>query len=218
MTETLSPYRGLEKHEWAERTRELIEAHPLDTREIVEVVLGSWDSIFKSRIGVSGFTIGKHIFLKPQTMGTLLEQLIALEFESRYPGIWHGERTAEDKDLVYIPDTRFSVEIKTSSSAKNIYGNRSYAQVSQTGKKSKSGFYIAVNFEKFSKTGTPLVENTSLLTEEAAEGFALPRIRLIRFGWLDHTDWIGQAAATGQQARLDPYIEQAKLLRLYPSK
>ncbi len=210
-----SPYRGVEKSRWSETTRDLIEAHPLDTSEIVEVVLESWASIFKSKIGVSGFTIGKHILLKPQTMGTFIEQLIALEFESRYPDVWHGERTAEDKDLVYVPDTRFSVEIKTSSSTKKIYGNRSYAQESKVGKKSKSGYYIAINFEKFSRTTAIPLSDTVLPFEESSETTSLPRIRLIRFGWLDHTDWVGQAAATGQQASLDTYTEQAKLLTLY---
>jgi hypothetical protein len=38
---------------------------------------------------------------------------------------------------------------------------------------------------------------------------------IIRFGWLDHSDWMGQKAATGQQARLDPFAEKSKLAILY---
>ncbi|HFC7940318.1 ScaI family restriction endonuclease [Neisseria meningitidis] len=42
-----------------------------------------------------------------------------------------------------------------------------------------------------------------------------PEIKIIRFGWLDHTDWIAQTAATGQQARLSPEAYRSKLKILY---
>ena len=61
---------------------------------------------------------------------------------------------------------------------------------------SKSGYYLAVNFEKFSNTTNP-------------------QIKLIRFGWIDSGDWIGQKAATGQQSRLSSDVENYKLLQLY---
>jgi len=38
---------------------------------------------------------------------------------------------------------------------------------------------------------------------------------MIRFGWLDHTDWIGQKAATGQQSRLAPETYDLKFKTLY---
>ncbi len=195
-----SPYTGLTQAKWPERTKELVEAHPLDVNEIVEVVLQSWNSIFDSKIGVSGFTIGEHIFPKPQIMGFLLGELVPLEFEARHPDMWRGEKVASDKDIVYVPDSGYSIEMKTSSSPKNIYGNRSYAQKSEAAKKSKSGYYLAANFQKFTDTR------------------AQPQIRLVRFGWLDHEDWVGQASQTGQQARLDPYTEQSKLLTLFSLK
>lgn len=192
-----SPYHSVVRENWDDRTRDLIAEHPLDEKEIVEVVLDSWDSIFKSQLGKKGFRIGERIFPKPQIMGFLLHELIPLEFEARYPGVWRAEASADDKDMVYVPDDKFSVEIKTSSNKAHIYGNRSYAQETQSGKKSKSGYYIAVNFEKFTKTRSD------------------PKIVLIRFGWLDHTDWMGQKAASGQQARLDSFVEQVKLHTLY---
>lgn len=65
-----------------------------------------------------------------------------------------------------------------------------------TDKKGKSGYYLAVNFEKFSNTTNP-------------------QIKLIRFGWIDSGDWIGQKAATGQQSRLSSDVENYKLLQLY---
>ncbi len=116
---------------------------------------------------------------------------------ARHPGVWRGDKSGDEKDLVFIPDPRFSLEIKTSSHRTQIFGNRSYAQRLTDSKKSKAGYYLAVNFEAFGKSG------------------AKPSVRRIRFGWLDHTDWIGQKAATGQQARLSPECEGKKLLVLY---
>jgi hypothetical protein len=169
----------LDESAWTDKTRELIDAHPVDPKEFVEVVLLSWDAIFSSRIGPKGFRVGEHLFPKPQIMGFFLHE--------------------------YVSDVTFSVEIKTSSSKNRIFGNRSYAQRSEASednpaKKGKSGYYLAVNFEKFSYT----VRN--------------PRVRLVRFGWLDANDWIGQKAATGQQARLQPSTERSKLLTLYSTE
>jgi hypothetical protein len=129
-------------------------------------------------------------------MGFFLHELIPLQLESEYPAIWRRNAIASEKDLVYIPDDTFSIEIKTSSSSRSIYGNRSYAQVGQSSRKAKSGYYLAINFQKFS---------SKLLR---------PTITTVRFGWLDHEDWQGQTAATGQQARLSPAVERYKLLKL----
>jgi hypothetical protein len=182
-------------------TKKLVEAHPLKASELVEVVFQSWNDIFESKLGPKSFQIGKHIFPKPQIMGFLLHELISLEFAARYPKLWRGEQSSSDKDLVCIPDAQFSIEIKTSSDKKNIYGNRSYAQESESaGKKSKSGYYLQVNFGKFGKT------------------VPKPEILLIKFGWLDHNDWIGQTSSTGQQARLAPETANKKLLTIYPVK
>ncbi|HGG7675208.1 TPA: ScaI family restriction endonuclease, partial [Neisseria meningitidis] len=64
--------------------------------------------------------------------------------------------------------------------------------------KSKNGYYLTINFEKF-------MPDLKLR----------PEIKIIRFGWLDHTDWIAQTAATGQQARLSPEAYRSKLKILY---
>ena len=195
-----SPYAGIPVEGWAAKTRQLIEEHPLDHREIYEVVLQVWDDIFASKIGRKPFRFGVDLFPRPQIMGFFLHELIPLEFQYRYPGLWRRERKSGEKDLVYLPDHHFSVEIKTSSSTRSIYGNRSYAQKGQLSKKDKSGYYLAINFQK--------------LTDEVRD----PQINLVRFGWLDHEDWQGQAAATGQQARLTRDVERFKLLELPLSK
>ena len=191
----VSPYEGLRPQDWAHRTRELIDDHPLEEGELLEVVQQSWNAIFESRLG--SFRIGVHLFPKPQIMGFFLHELIPLEIAKRYPDHWRREESAQDKDLVYSPDASYSIEIKTSSSKNKIFGNRSYAQKGMQGKKSKTGYYLAVNFEKF-----------------ARQTVDRPELRLVRFGWIDHDDWIGQAAPTGQQARLSPEVEAGKLLVL----
>jgi hypothetical protein len=193
----VSPYKGLPPEKWIDVTRHLINRHPLKKEEIVDVVLNSWASIFASRMGTREFFIGKEIFPKPQIMGFFLHELIPLELAARYPKMWRGEQSASDKDIVYIPDDQFSIEVKTSSNPSHIFGNRSYAQGTTEDKKVKSGYYLAVNFEKFS------------------EAVKQPNILLVRFGWLDSSDWVGQKAATGQQSRLLSEVENYKLLELY---
>jgi len=191
-----SPYNRIPKGRWLARTEELLEDYPVQRSELVEVVLGAWEDILKSRIG-GRLEIGKHLFPTPQNMAGYLHELIPYDLQERYPKKWRRDASGADKDLVYIPDEYWSTEIKTSSHPSQVFGNRSYAQLG-TGKKSKSGFYLTVNFEKWS---------------EAAPG--LPRIRLIRLGWLDHTDWIAQVASSGQQARIRPEAYAGKLVELF---
>lgn len=195
-----SPYMGLPPSAWPAKTAELLKRYPLTADEIVAPILAAWDSIFESKIGRHGIQIGKDIFPIPQIMGSYLHELIPLEFAARYPGKWRGCEAAGEKDLVYIPDQSFSAEIKTSSDPRKIFANRSYAQETSDPKKSKSGYYIAVNFEKFAPD------------KSVAQR---PRIRRIRFGWLDHSDWKGQDKPTGQQASLLPESENGKLIVLY---
>lgn len=192
-----SPYEGLTSELWERKTRELVEKHPLSVEEVVSITLQTWDSIFKSSLGSKAFQIGKHIFPTPQIMAFLLHELIPLELENRYPGVWKRGEAGNEKDLVYLPDEFYCTEIKASSSPGQIFGNRSYTQPSQSLKKGKAGYYWAMNFQKF------------------ANGRKKPGITRIRFGWLDHTDWIGQKAATGQQARLSKLADRYKLLVLY---
>jgi hypothetical protein len=190
----VSPYEGLPIHEWSNQTTRLIAAHPLDTNALYAIVLQAWTDIFASRIG--SFQIGQDIFPQPQMMGFFLHELIPLKLQHQYPNSWQRNRSKDEKDLVYLPDQQYSIEIKTSSSRKNIYGNRSYAQVASQSQKTKSGYYLAVNFEKFT------AQNSN------------PQIRMVRFGWIDYEDWRGQTAATGQQARLSQDVERYKLLEL----
>lgn len=196
-----SPYANTSPEEWQDTTKRLVENHPLSSEEIVAVVLESWEDIFESKIGRKPYLIGKELLLKPQIMGLLLHELIPEKMKALYPGQWEKEASAGDKDMIYLPDDTYSIEIKTSSSPASIFGNRSYAQKKRTSsKKKKFGYYLAINFEKFEK------------------GVSKPRILRIRFGWLDHDDWVGQKAATGQQSRLSKVVEDSKLIELYSVK
>ena len=190
------PYVGLRQSQWKAKTQELLASHPLETEEAVDVVLSSWNAILETRIGGKAL-IGVHIFPRPQIMGMFLHELIPLEFAERYPDIWRREQSVDEMDLVYIPDAEKSVEIKTSSSASRIFGNRSYAQPGKLLKKAKSGYYLAVNFAKFDSA------------------HRRPAVTKIHFGWIDGTDWIGQKAQTGQQSRLPSHIYGSKLLPIY---
>lgn len=195
-----SPYARLRPTQWEARTQELIAGYPLRMNELVDVVMSSWASLFQSKIGSNGFRIGQHLYPKPQIIAFFLHELIPLELAARHPGTWRGEGSSSEKDVVYIPDDAYSIEIKASSHPTQIFGNRSYAQTGGNAKKSKSGYYLAINFDKVEK-GKPAAQ-----------------LRKIRFGWLDHEDWQGQAAATGQQARLSTEVERGKLRLLFENR
>ena len=192
-----SPYTGYDQSDWPKITEDIISRHPLAEDSLVNMVLESWNNIFDTSIGRHNLKIGVDIFPKPQVIGALMHELVPAEMSATYPKEWRGEKTAGDKDLVYIPNDEYSIELKTSSNPTRIFGNRSYAQKPSEGKKGKDGFYIAVNFEKFQKSKPR------------------PEILVIRFGWLDHTDWRGQKAASGQQASLAPEIYDLKFRTLY---
>jgi hypothetical protein len=195
-----SPYAGIPETEWLGKTEELIAKLPVTKNEIVSVVLECWKDIFQSSFGKAGYKIGVDIFPKPQIIGFLLHELIPLELAARMNNEWRVDKTAGEKDLVWIKDPSLSVEIKTSSHPSQIFGNRSYAQITATGKKDKAGYYLTVNFGKFIGKGK------------------LPEITQICLGWLDHSDWKGQAAASGQQASISKSAQKYKLIKLYPNK
>ncbi|HDG3923626.1 TPA: ScaI family restriction endonuclease [Staphylococcus aureus] len=198
----LYPYEGVPEEEWEEVTKKLIEEFPLSMDLIREIVLKSWEEIFTLTNEKKDFIIGKTVFPKPQMMGFFLEEILTQKIHKLDPEIWVADRTGYSKDLENIINPQFSVEIKTSSSTKNIYGNRSYGQKGDSAKKSKDGYYLAINFEKFDK------KNLS----------HKPQIRMIRFGYLNYYDWNSQKSSTGQQARLSANVEKVKLLPIYINK
>ena len=195
-----SPYYGIPESKWKDITRQLVEEYPLDMNDIVDAVLNAWDGILRSKIA-GELQIGIDILPGPQIMGNYLHELIPIMLERKFPGEWSRDIEKSDKDLVYLPNRFYSTEIKTSSNANNIYGNASYGQEdsSNASSKTKDGYYIGVNFEKF---------------DQAPYG-QMPRIRKIRVGWLDHSDWHSQSASSGQAATISPIVRDNKLLLIY---
>lgn len=190
-----SPYTNLPQEKWLDKTKELIDKHPLKN-EIKDVVLKSWKDIFNSKIG--SFSIGKEIFPSPQILSFFLHELVAHYLSLKYPDRYKVGELKEEKDVHDMQDPSMGIEIKGSSHPTQIFANRSYAQPSSDSEtKDKNGYYITINFEKVSKSNPH------------------PKITKIRFGYLEHKDWIAQKAATGQQARLSPEAYQYKLLEIY---
>lgn len=190
-----SPYQGIAKSKWLSITQALVDKHPLKN-EIVETVLQSWNDIFNSKMG--SFSIGKEIFPSPQIMSFFLHELVAHNLSLKYPSDYKVGEAKKEKDIHNVKDQSLGIEIKASSNKNKIFANRSYAQPSSDSEtKDKNGYYLAINFEKFSKTRI------------------LPRITLIRFGYLEHKDWVAQKAQTGQQAHLTSEAYASKLITLY---
>ncbi len=193
-------YENLPIEQWKEKTTQLVNEHPLKKEEIVDAVLTSWNKIFETYIG-NELKIGRDIKPGPQILGNYLHELIPIYFEKKYNGEWQKDKTKMDKNLVCTYNNFYSIEIKTSSSKKDIFGNRSYAIQAEAEKtKKKQGYYLAINFEK--------------CTEENEK----PNITLIRFGWLEHSDWISQTSQTGQQSRLSRDSDSLKLITLYKKR
>ena len=136
---------------------------------------------------MGSFSIGKEIFPSPQIMSFFLHELVAHNLSLKFPGVYKVGEAKTEKDIHHIQMPDMGIEIKASSHKTQIFANRSYAQPSSDSEtKDKNGYYIAINFEKFTDTKER------------------PKITLIRFDYLEHKDWIAQKASTGQQAVLFP--------------
>ena len=159
------------------------------------MVTAAWNDIFESKIGSRELKIGVDIFPSGQLMGSWLHELVPREFAEAYPALWRPEETATDKDLVFIPDDNFSIELKTSSDPNQIRGNKSYVEPPVPGKKLKDGYYLVVNYEKLKKG-------------------KIPNLIQIRFGWLDHCDWQTGESKRGQGATVKAIAKEHKLIDL----
>ena len=122
-----SPYKNLPKEKWMEKTRELVDNHPLKDK-IKDVVLKSWNDIFNSKIG--SFSIGKEIFPSPQILSFFLHELVAHYLSLMYPNRYKVGELKGEKDVHDMVDPSMGIEIKASSNATQIFANRSYAQPS----------------------------------------------------------------------------------------
>ncbi|MCG7296771.1 ScaI family restriction endonuclease [Corynebacterium afermentans] len=188
----MNPYEGLEPDEWESRTAQLVLDHPLDMKLVTEVVLESWEDILNTKIA-GDLVFGVDYLPSPQMLGNFLHTVIPIRLGKETGEIWREGVGNVEKDLVCLTDDKFSIEIKTSSS-NTIYANRSYAQPTSVGK-SKDGYYLGINFETFKTSETPMIKR-------------------VKFGWLNHSDWIPQKTPTGQQARISAFTWKNKFIDL----
>lgn len=187
-----SPYAGIPTEQWSAKTKELVASHPLKLDVIRNVAIASWGILWQTKIGEGERAIRlDEIELPATVIGYFFEKLFARELESRFPTVWRGGQSKDEKDIVCIANPSFSIEMKASGQlGTKIFGNRSYGQKTEdeslTSKPEKSGYYITVNF--YGKTLT-----------------------LLRFGWIDVSDWKPQSSATGQAASLSNDVYKYKL-------
>ena len=189
MLDKWNPYEHMPVEQWPEITRDLVERHPLKPL-IVDLCLKSWQSILHGRINTYLNLRLCEMSISPQATGALLHDVIPEYISRNIDGFRKGK--GKEKDIVREYDDFYSLELKTSSQ-RSIFGNRSYAK-SETGK-SKSGYYLAVNFEKIDAND--------------------PKLLRIQMGWLDHSDWVAQKSETGQQASLTKEARKNKFVLLY---
>jgi hypothetical protein len=190
-----SPYEGVPRDKWQEITRQLVEKHPLKLDVIRKIAIESWSTLWHTRIGEGETAISLAGIDVPATViGYFFEKLFGRELELKFPDVWRGGRSKDEKDLVCLTDSAYSTEIKSSGQlGTRIFGNRSYNQRAmdegQVLKAEKSGYYITVNF--YGQTLT-----------------------LLRFGWIDLDDWKPQGAQTGQAATLPNCVYELKLIEI----
>jgi len=185
-----SPYDGIPEDKWLDKTKELVEQHPLKMSEILDAANVAWGHLWKTTVGMGESSFSFSDLQPPATIvGYLFERIFARELAARHPKVWVGGKGSQ-KDLHCITDERMSVEMKASGQiGYKVFGNRSYGQQgeAEAAKKDKSGYYITINFYG-------------------------RQITLLRFGWIDAADWQSQKAQTGQMAGLSDRIYRLKLL------
>ena len=189
-----SLYSDLPIDQWAAVTEKLVSQHPLGLTEILEIAQSSWESVWSTKIGSPPTQLDLRDVNPPATViGYFFEKIFAKKLADKYPGVWRGGLSGDEKDLHNDSDPNISVEIKASGQlGTKIFGNRSYGQKVENeslAKKDKSGYYITVNFYG-------------------------EQLNLVRFGWIDSSDWKAQAAATGQMAGLPDEVYKHKLIAL----
>ncbi len=189
---TQSPYAGKPESSWPRITQRVVAGHPLKVSDLLDASLAAWDTLWQTSIGTGDTSVQLSGLKVPATIvGYFFEILFCREMERCHPKLWRGSQSKQEKDLVYLPDPSYSIEIKASGQAGyRVFGNRSYGQKSADAllaKKEKSGFYLTANFYQQTLT-------------------------LLRFGWIDADDWIPQAAPTGQMAGLRQQVYKHKLI------
>lgn len=136
------PYENVPVEQWYEVTSDLINQHPL-REDIVDFCLKSWQSILHGKINTYLNMHISEMSISPQATGALLHDVIPEYISKKTSNFRKG--IGSEKDVICEDNDFYSFEIKTSSQ-KSIFGNRSYTKTNSG--KSKSGYYLTINFEK----------------------------------------------------------------------
>jgi hypothetical protein len=191
----ISPYVKHPRAEWPEITKKLVALFPLPMDVLVETVETAWSDLYNASFGDTGLRIGSDIFLPAQATGVILERLIGVHLNKRFPN-WRSGNTKVEKDIVCTNELKFSFEIKTSSSRAGLYGNRSTGHRAEGRTKFRTGYYLVINYKLPQESDT----TRSIMN--------------VRFGWIDDDDWVGQAQPTGQQASIGVELARLKLITI----
>jgi len=153
--------------------------YPLSKKKIVEVVKESFADFKHGKF--RKMNLGKEVIPEKQVQSGILHELIVASM-SLIKGFREGKQK-HDKDIVFIKNNKFSLDVKTSTNPERIAGNRLTA--GRTDYVNPSGYFLCVNFDPFLK-GIKLQK---------------PKLRKIRFGWIDASKWKPQSGR-GQAATL----------------
>lgn len=189
----VDPYADLPVEKHPEQTEKLaanfFSESGLKKEALIELVLKQFDDIMNMQVGARKACVD--FFPTGQTISNLMDDTMKLEI-SKFKG-WRGGIAREEKDLIH-EDSYFSTEVKVSSHAHEIPGNKKREQ--KTKVKFQSGFYVIVNYKR--------------PTKNEPDGY----VRTIRFGWLNDADWRA-TANSGNKASVPPAVARNKLVTLY---
>lgn len=188
-------YLNSQENEWRAITDNLVQAHPLSLDFIRQTVLVSWETLWSFSSNSDDFAMNvSELGLTAQAVSSFFEKILIKRITQMLPGVWRGGKATE-KDLHNLEDESLSFELKMSGqSGFKVFGNRSYGfgadeKNGAKSKKSKSGYYLIINYSG-------------------------RHITLIRFGWIDGQDWQAQKSQSGQMASLKQYVYDHKLVTI----
>lgn len=159
----------------------------------------AFDEVFQTRVGLSNVLLAD-VELSGGTRGGIIGGFFEYLFiknliddTSAPVSPWRFGAQNSEPDLVYQNDTVYSLELKTSSQRNRVWGSPSKVLKSARTTKDGSGFYLVVNYDLDPR----------------------PELNLVRFGWLDDSDWSGnKSVATGSSKVIKEHAD-LKLVTLY---
>lgn len=163
--------------------------HLLRHDTLLHVIQNAWNTLWKTDVGGKSL---RQLHVDAQVIGKLFQELMHWELHAADPTTWQhpdAPRKRGDPDFVCTKDPLQSFELKMCGQpgSTRVFGNRcsSHGFASKHGK-SRDCWLLTINY-----------------TDE--------RINLVRFGHVLGSDWVGQASASGNAARLKNEVYDTKL-------